>query len=329
MRMHAAFIDEVGPPENIRYGQLPTPQQGPTDVLVDVLYTTVNSVDALIRSGIYRVPMAFPFVIGRDLIGRVAAVGWSTPEFRVGDLVWCNSLGHGGRQGAAAEQAVVPVDRLYHLPEGVSPADAVTVLHPAATAYLALFTHGRLRAGETLLVAGGAGNVGSALVTMAVAAGARVIATAGQQDAEYCRALGAAQVLDYRDPNLQQQVRDHCPQGVNVYVDTSGHNDFTFAINVLAERGRIVLFAGSRSQPALPVIPLFQKSGSIHGFVVSDATIAELASAAREINRLLAAGQLRSRYTERRALSDSAQVHQRLERGELHRRRVVVEVAGH
>jgi 2-desacetyl-2-hydroxyethyl bacteriochlorophyllide A dehydrogenase len=324
--MPAAFIEQVGPPENIRFGELRISPPGPTDVLVDVLCTTVNSVDALIRSGIYRVPMAFPFVIGRDLVGQVAAVGWSTPEFRVGDLVWCNSLGHGGRQGAAAEQAVVPADRLYHLPDGVAPADAVTVLHPAATAYLALFTHGRARVGETVLVAGGAGHVGSALVMMATAAGARVIATAGPRDADYCRALGAAEVFDYKDPNLLQQVRSACPRGVNVCIDTSGRNDFAFAIDVLAERGRIVVFAGSRTQPALPVIPLFQKSGSIRGFVISDATTAELAAAAREVNRLLGNGRLRSRYTERRALSDSAQMHRQLEGGELGNRRVIVEV---
>ena len=324
--MRAAFIEQVGPPENIHYGELPTPQRGPTDMLVDVLCTTVNSVDTLIRSGVYRVPMAFPFVIGRDLVGRIAAMGWGSSEFRVGDLVWCNSLGHGGRQGAAAGQVVVPADRLYHLPDGVDPADAVTVLHPAATAYLALFTHGQLRVGETMLVAGAAGNVGSALVTMAVAAGARTIATASEGDTEYCRSLGASRVFDYRDPNLLQQVRDSCPNGVDVYVDTSGRNELTFAIDVLAERGRIILFAGSRSQPALPVIALFQKSGSIHGFVISDATTAELAAAAREVNRLLAAGRLRPRHIERRPLSDAAEVHRRLERGELRDRRVVLEI---
>jgi 2-desacetyl-2-hydroxyethyl bacteriochlorophyllide A dehydrogenase len=322
--MRAAFIEQPGPPENIRYDELPPPERGPTDVLVDVLCTTVNSVDTLIRSGVYRVPMAFPFVIGRDLVGRVADVGWGTPEFRVGDFVWCNSLGHGGRQGAAAEQAVVPADRLYHLPGGVQPADAVTVLHPAATAYLALFTHGQLRAGDTVLVAGGAGNVGSALVTMAVAAGARVIASAAEQDAEYCRALGATQVFDYRHPNLSQQLRDYCSNGVDVYIDTSGRNEISNAIDLLAQRGRIILFAGARSQPVLPVIALFQKGASIHGVVISEATAAELAAAAREVNRLLAAGRLRSRDVERRPLSDAAQVHHQMERGEL-QGRVVLE----
>jgi NADPH:quinone reductase-like Zn-dependent oxidoreductase len=324
--MRAAFIEHFGPPENILCRELPTPQRGPTDVLVDVLCTTVNSVDALIRSGIYRVPVAFPFVIGRDLVGRVGDIAAGSSDFSIGDLVWCNSLGHGGRQGAAAEQAIVPAERLYHLPGGVNPTDAVTVLHPAATAYLALFTHGRLAVGETVLVAGGAGNVGSALVTMAGAAGARVIATASEQDAEYCRGLGATDVFSYRDPNLLQQVRDACPRGVDVYVDSSGRSDMTLAVDLLAQRGRIVLFAGARSQPVLPVIALFQKSGSIHGFVISDATTAELAAAAREVNRLLAARRLRSRLTEQRPLAEIAQVHQQLERGELQGRRVILAV---
>jgi NADPH:quinone reductase-like Zn-dependent oxidoreductase len=321
--VHAAYIEHFGPPEDIRYGQLPTPQRGPNDLVVDVLCTTVNPVDALIRSGIYRVPIAFPFVIGRDLVGRVAAVGWS-PEFHVGDLVWCNSLGHGGRQGAAAEQVVAPADRLYHLPDGVDPVDAVTVLHPAGTAYLALFTYGRLRPGDTVLVAGAGGNVGSAAVTMAVAAGARVVATAGLPDADYCRILGAAQVFDYQDPNLTQQVRDACPRGVDIYLDTSGHNELTSAIGLLADRGRIILFAGARSQPVLPVAALFQKNASIHGFVISDATTAELTEAAREVNRLLADGRLRARQIERRALSEIAEVHRQVERGELHGRRVAL-----
>src|SRR5205823_12714998 len=126
--MRAAYIDELGPPENIRYGELATPRPGPTDVLVDVAFTTVNPVDTFVRSGAFATPVDFPFVVGRDLVGTVAEAGGGAPGFAVGDLVWCNSLGHGGRQGATAECAVVPADRLYHLPDGVRPNDAVTVL---------------------------------------------------------------------------------------------------------------------------------------------------------------------------------------------------------
>ncbi|MDO0925213.1 NADPH:quinone reductase [Streptomyces sp. TG1A-8] len=322
--MRAAFIETLGPPENIHYGEMPTPTAGPTDVLVDVLAATVNPVDTLVRSGIFRTPAGFPLVISRDLVGTVVQAGPGAPGFAVGDLVWSNSLGHGGRQGAAAERAVVPVDRLYHLPEGVDPADAVATVHPAATAYLGLFTHGRVRAGETVLVAGAAGNVGSALIVLAVEAGARVIATASARDATHCRDLGAAEVLDYRDPDLAKRIDEVSPHGVDVYLDTSGTNDLTTAVDVLAARGRIVLLAGARSRPVLPVGPLYMKDCSIVGFVISHATGAELAEAAVAINRLLAAGRLRPRCTEALPLSAAAEVHRRMERGELHGRRVLL-----
>ncbi len=88
-------------------------------------------------------------MIGRDLVGTVAEGGPGAVGFAVGERVWCNSLGHAGRQGAAAEFAVVAADRLYHLPADVDPVVAVAVAHPAATAYLALILHGGLTAGET------------------------------------------------------------------------------------------------------------------------------------------------------------------------------------
>jgi 2-desacetyl-2-hydroxyethyl bacteriochlorophyllide A dehydrogenase len=322
--MYASFIDQLGPAENIRYGELPPPRPGSTDVLVDVLATTVNPVDTFVRSGAFPTPMDFPFVVGRDLVGTVAAAGPGAPGFAVGDLVWCNSLGHGGRQGAAAEQAVVPADRLYHLPAGVSPTDAVTVVHPAATAYLGLHTHGRLRATETVVVAGAAGNVGAALVVLAVHAGARVIAVAAQQDADYCRSLGAAHVLDYRDPALADRLRTVCPHGVDVYLDTSGHNELTTVVDLLAFRGRIVLLAGVAARPVLPVGPLYMNDRSVLGFVISHATSAELADAAATINRLLPTGILRPRSTETLPLSAAATVHRGVEQGAWHGRRAIL-----
>ncbi|WP_036322738.1 NADPH:quinone reductase [Microbispora sp. ATCC PTA-5024] len=322
--MRAAFAERLGPPDVIRYGELPSPVPGPTDVLVDVLATAVNPVDTFVRSGVFRTPMAFPFVIGRDLVGTVAAAGPGAPGFAVGDLVWSNSLGHGGRQGAAAEQAVVAADRLYHLPEGVPPVDAVAVVHPGATAYLALFTHGGLRPGETVLVGGGAGNVGSALIVMAAEAGARVLATAAARDAGHCRALGAAEVVDYRDPRQAERLRQAAPNGVDLWLDTSGVNDLTTAVDLLAPRGRIVLLAGAASRPVLPAGQLYMKDGSIRGFVISHATSAELAEAAAALNRLLAAGRLRPRSTESLPLSEAAAAHRRMENGELHGRRLIL-----
>jgi NADPH:quinone reductase-like Zn-dependent oxidoreductase len=318
-QVRAAFVEQLGPASEIRYGELPAPVPGPTDVLVDVLATAVNPVDTLIRAGAYRTDVPFPFVVGRDLVGRVAA---PSQGFAAGELVWCDSLGHAGRQGAAAEQAVVPADRLYRLPDGVDPVEAVALLHPAATAYLAA-RHGRLRAGETVLVLGAAGNVGSALVTLAVETGARVVATASAADAGYCVELGAAAVFDYTDPVVPQRIREACPDGVDLYVDTAGRNDLATATDLLAHRGRIVLLAGWGTEPMLPVRDLYTKDGSIVGFVISRATVAELADAARTVNRLLTAG-LRPRRVETLPLSAAADAHTRTERGTLHSTRLVL-----
>ncbi|WP_328850452.1 NADPH:quinone reductase [Micromonospora globbae] len=322
--MRAAYIERPGPAADIRYGDLPAPRPGPTDVLVDMIATTVNPVDTFVRSGAYRTPLPLPFVVGRDVVGRVAEVGPGAAGFHAGDLVWCNSLGYDGRQGAAAEQAVVPVDRLYRLPAGVDPSTAVTVLHPTATAYLALFVHGRLRPGETVVVAGGAGNVGAALVTLAATAGARVVATASAADAGYCRGNGAAEVLDYRAPDLVDRLRAACPGGADVYIDTAGRNDLGPAIDLLALRGRIVLLAGASSRPVLPVGALYQNDRSVIGFVISHATVAELAEAAGMVNRLLAAGRVAPREIVPLPLSAVGEAHRMLEQGELRGRRVVI-----
>ncbi|MFI2431517.1 NADPH:quinone reductase [Streptomyces sp. NPDC018693] len=322
--MRAAFIEELGPPENIRYGELPAPVAGPTDVLVAVEAVSVNPVDTFVRSGVFRTPVDFPFVIGRDLVGTVVTAGPGAPGFVPGDRVWCNSLGHGGRQGSAAELAVVPADRLYHLPDGVDPVEAVAVLHPGATAHLGLFTHGRVRPGETVLIGGAAGNVGSAMVVMAVEAGARVVATAAARDAEYCTSLGADTVLDYRDPDLPRRIAEACPSGVDVNLDTSGTNDLTTAVSTLAPRGRIILLAGTRTRPVLPAGPLYMKDGSLTGFVISHATTTDLAEAARTLNRLLPTAHLHPRHLEPAPLSAAATTHHRLEQGELHGRRVVL-----
>lgn len=313
--MRAAFVHRLGGPDAIRYGELPDPVPGPTDVLVAVEASAVNPVDTFVRSGAFRTPVPLPFVVGRDLVGTVVQAGPGAPDFAVGDRVWCASLGHAGRQGAAAELAVVPAERLYHLPDGVDPVTAVAVAHPAVTAHLALFRHGRLTAGETVLVLGGAGNVGGALVTLASRAGARVLATASADDAAYVRSLGAAEVFDYRDPGLRERLRAAAPTGVDLHVDTSGRNDLATAVELLAWRGRIVVLAGMGSRPELPAGELYVRDGSVVGFALSRATVPELAEAAEATNRLLAADALRPRAVVSLPLRRAAEAHRRLEAG--------------
>jgi NADPH:quinone reductase-like Zn-dependent oxidoreductase len=142
--------------------------------------------------------------------------------------------------------------------------------------------------------------------------------------ADYCKSLGAEQVLDYADPGLPQRIGDSCPHGIDLHLDTAGINDLENTVGLLAPRGRIVLLAGTRTRPVLPAGPLYTKNCSIVGFVISPATVTELAEAAGAIHRLLAAGRLRPRTVEVRPLSAAAQAHRRMERGELHGRRLIL-----
>lgn len=315
--MRAAFISQPGPPEAIEVGALPVPQPGPTDVLVRVRAVALDPVDALIRSGRYRTPIPFPFVIGRDLVGSVVQVGSAALPFQEGELVWCNSLGHEGRQGAFAEYAVVPVDRLYRVPEGVDPEEVVAVAHPAATAYLGWFVHARLRAGETVYVGGAAGNVGMAALQMAVLAGARVIA--GARDRDHARLLeaGADAAVDYRDPRLAQRLAELVRDGVDVMWNTSGHHELAAVPELVAPGGRILLTASSDPQVTLPLRALYVRDVSLLGFVLSRASVRELADAAALINRMLADRTLTTRITARLPLSEAAAVHRRMEAGEV------------
>jgi NADPH:quinone reductase-like Zn-dependent oxidoreductase len=138
----------------------------------------------------------------------------------------------------------VAAERCYRLPAAADPVAAVALVHPAATAWLALFRHGDLRPGETVAVGGGAGNVGVALTRLASLSGARVLATARPADTDWCRAAGAAEVVDYRDPDLAGRLRALAPGGVDLYVDTSGHLDLPAGV-----RGRIVLRVADPAPP--------------------------------------------------------------------------------
>lgn len=317
--VRAAYIEELGRPSVIRYGALPDPVPGPTDVLVAVEAVTVNHVDTFVRSGAYPTPTPFPFVIGRDMVGRVAVSGGG---FAVGERVWCNSLGHGGRQGSFSSLAVVPADRLYPLPDGVAATDAVPVFHPVATAYLGLFRHGGLSLGSTVYVGGAAGNVGDAAVRLAAASGARVLASARTEDFASVRAAGAVEVFDYRDVELHARLGS-----VDLYWDTSGHHDLRAAVPVLAHGGRIVLSAALGAHPELPVGALYTRDASLRGFVISNASVADLAAASRVINHMLAAGALPARVAAVLPLSEARRAHEVVEAGELSGRRVVLVTA--
>jgi NADPH:quinone reductase-like Zn-dependent oxidoreductase len=323
--MRAAFIRETGGVDKIQVGDLPVPRPGPTDALVRMEASDVNHVDLFVRSGAYPTHTPFPFVIGRDLVGTVVEVGPGVASVTAGDRVWCNSLGHHGRQGAFAEYAVVASDRLYPLPSGADLKNTVSALHTAATAHIGLVREARVQAGETLFIEGGGGGVGSAVVQMASAMGARVIATAAPEDHAWVTRLGAEVVFDYRLKDVYAQAREAAPDGIDVWWDTSGRNDLARRLPLLRMGGRAVIMSGLRdADPAFPVGAMYTKDVTLHGFAISNASTADLAQAARAINRLLASGRLEARVGATFHLSEAAKAHAAMASGGVRGHIVVV-----
>ena len=308
--MKAAFIDRPGPPEAIVFGDLPDPTIGPRDVLVRVRACAVNPIDTYVRSGAVVMPLPMPFVVGCDLAGEVVAVGDAVDRFRPGMRVWGSNQGLLGRQGTFAEFAAIDERWLYATPDGVTDHEAAATALVSLTAHLGLVGKVGLRPGETVFVNGGSGGVGSAVVQVAKALGARVIATAGAAEKQArVRALGADAVLDYRDPAILERTRTAAPEGVHVYWETQREPDFDRAVATLAEGGRMVVMAGRDARPPFPVGPFYVKGCSLHGFVMFKASHAEQAAAAADINRWLASGQLRIPIDRILPLSGTAEAH--------------------
>lgn len=309
--MKAAFIRQTGPARSIEYGDLADPSPRGGEVLVKVGAVAVNPIDTYIRNGANYWPLPSPFIIGCDLAGTVAAVGPDARRFRVGDRVWGSNQGLMGRQGTFAELAAVDESWLYGTPAGVADEAAAACALVGITAHLGLFGRAGLRPGETILVNGGSGGVGSMVVQMAKAAGARVLATAGSDEkCAACRTLGADLAINYRTANVADAVQAAAPSGVDVYWETTREPNFEAIVGMLAERGRIVLMAGREARPVFPVGPFYVKGCSLLGFVMFKATADEQRACADDINRWLAAGQLRPNISKIFPLAEAAAAHE-------------------
>ncbi len=319
--MKAAYIERTGPPEVIKYGDLPVPQIHGRHVLVRVTAVSVNPIDTYIRNGANYWPLPQPFIIGCDLAGIVEQVGPEVTRFRIGDRVWGSNQGLLGRQGTFAELCAVDEQWLYPIPDGVDDKAAAACALVGITAHLGLFREAALNAGETIFVQGGTGGVGSMVVQMAKAIGAKVITTGGSEEkVAACREMGADLAIHYRTQDVVQEVKRFCPAGVDVYWETTREPDFDRIVGLLADRGRIVLMAGRDARPQFPVGPFYVKECTMRGFVMFKAPPEVQRAAAEEINRWLATGVLRPRVSRVLPLSAAAEAHRLQEDNTVHKK---------
>jgi NADPH2:quinone reductase len=318
--MKAAYIEQTGPPENIIFGDLPTPEPSASEVLVKVHAVAVNPIDTYLRAGSVKMDLPMPFIVGCDLAGVVEDVGRDVTRFAVGDRVWGSNQGLLGRQGTFAEYAAVESCWLHHTPEEIDDNQAAAVALVGITAHLGTFREAGLKTGETLLINGGTGGVGSCVIQMAKAVGARVIATAGSKEkVSACRELGADLAIDYTMDDTDATIQRFAPNGIDVWWETQQEHDLKRAIGHLAVGGRLILIAGRDSCPPFPVGPFYVKDCKACGFVMFNAPSNEQRKSAAEINRWLARGRLRPRIDRIMPLSEAAAAHQLQEDNTLQR----------
>jgi NADPH2:quinone reductase len=289
--MQAAFIEQTGPPEVIKVAALPRPEPGPGQVLVRVHAVALNPIDLYIRSGLVAAPLRFPYIIGSDVAGTVEQVGPGCTRYQVGDRVWGSNQGLLGRQGAAAEYAAIDEGWLYPTPALLPDADAAAMALVGITAHLGLFQFGRLKAGESVYVPGGTGGVGSMVVQMAKAAGARVATSAGSPErVEFCSRSGADLALDYKTDDVASALREFAPEGVDLWFETQREPDLEVSIPLLRKNGRMILIAGRAARPTLPLGAFYPRNCSIFGFAMFNASPEEQQKCAVDMVRWIEEG---------------------------------------
>ncbi|HVW38396.1 MAG TPA: NADPH:quinone reductase, partial [Pirellulales bacterium] len=251
-----------------------------------------------------------PFVIGCDLAGTVERCGPDVQRLKPGMRVWGSNQGLMGRQGTFAEFAAVDEAWLYPTPDGVSDQQAAAGALVGITAHLGLVRCAKLAAAETLFVNGGSGGVGSTVVQMAKAIGARVVTTAGSDEkTAICRSLGADLAINYRTGDVDAEIRHFAPHGVNVWWETLREPNFERSVSLLAPRGRMIVMAGREARPVFPVGPFYVKDCSLFGFAMFNATPDEQRASSVDINRWLAAGQFKPRIDRVLPLAEAAEAH--------------------
>jgi NADPH2:quinone reductase len=313
--MRAAYINATGPVENIRVDELPKAEPKPGQVLVKVGAVSLNPINLYVRSGLVAMPMAFPYVIGSDLAGTVEAVGpGGQTRLKPGDRVWGSNQGLLGRQGVCAEYAAVDEHWLYPTPESVSDASAAAMALTGITAHLGLFRNGRLATGETVYVPGGTGGVGSLVVQMAKAIGARVATSAGSPEkVKLCESLGADLALNYKTDDIPAKLREFSPEGIDVWYETQREPNLEVAIPLLRKRGRMIVMAGRAAKPVLPLGSFYPRDCSLHGFAMFNATSDEQRHSADEMNRWASEGVLKAIIGRSFPLADAAEAERFLE----------------
>jgi NADPH2:quinone reductase len=260
--MRAVRCHELTGPTSLRIDEVPPPVPAAGEVRIDVRAAGVNFPDVLITQGKYQFKPALPFSPGNEVAGIVSAVGDGVTDFAVGDRVAATMS-----FGAFAEQVVTSTKTVARLPEKVGFAVGASVLVTCGTTMHGLIDRARIKAGETLLVLGAAGGVGTAAIEIGKCLGARVIAAASTAEKlEYCQAHGADLVINYATEDLKERAKQLSGGGVDVTYDAVGGTLSEAALRAMAWNGRhLVIGFAAGDIPRIPLNLLLLKSCDLVG----------------------------------------------------------------
>jgi NADPH:quinone reductase-like Zn-dependent oxidoreductase len=239
--MKAAYVQEFGGPDVLKYGDLPDPSPGAGQVVLDTHAASINAADWKVRLGEYK-QANFPLVLGRDFSGVVSAVGSGVTDVKVGDAVF--GVLETGRDGTYCEKIAVGAGVVAKKPDSLSHVDAAALALIGLTACCAVEDSLKLKKGETILIQGGAGGVAGFAIQLAKHIGARVITTASAANASYLRDLGADEVIDYNAQDFTKVVSN-----IDAVFDTVGGDVATRSFSVLKPGGRAAFIASGAQAP--------------------------------------------------------------------------------
>jgi NADPH:quinone reductase-like Zn-dependent oxidoreductase len=318
--MRAMVIHGFGGPEVLVPGEIEVPVPKPGEVLIRIAYASVNPADWKCREGWLSqfFDYKFPFVVGFDAAGIVAGVGEGVTEYKIGDRVVTSSNQGIGERGSYAEYLVSVIDRVSHIADTLDFATAASIPTAAITSWEGLFGTGDLKAGQTVLINGGAGGMGSFAIQFAKNAGAKVAVTCGPKNIDYVTSLGADLAIDYRSQNVLDAVLAWAPEGVDLIMDTVGQGSLPDGIamtkpgGVIAPIGTLIanepqfdpMVAEKRNVRVVPTMSNHLRAGGylrhiadLYGkgvFRAPELTVMPLEQAA-EAQRLVQAGHVRGK----------------------------------
>ncbi|MEZ5126499.1 MAG: NADPH:quinone reductase [Thermoleophilia bacterium] len=293
--MKAVRIHQYGGPEVLVYEEIPRPAPGPAQVLVRVEAASVNPIDVSVRENRFSTPKPPPKTIGSDGAGVVESVGVEVRSVHEGQRVFFSGLGIGS-EGSYAEYALISEPQAVLMPDALTFVDAAALGMAFPTAYYGLIQRGALQAGETVLVQGAAGGVGSASVQLARAWGARVLATVhGDAQANLVLGLGATAVIDYKREDVVAAVLELTDgKGVDLVHELVISANLAMDLRLITKGGRIVCTGqGPAPEVSFPIGAALAKDASFVFMSVNNAGRAGVADMARKCAELVVSGRVR------------------------------------